>query len=272
MIDSQHHSWVVHLQGARSIYRTLYHGKRAVHSQVDILIQRFLVSMFSYIDAAGQCATSDGTVVSGSYWALDGGLEFQSGPPSLYFGPFTLANGGHLVELRLSWCAMMEIQVSISVFGKAKQRWMPFEQQDQTYSDLFNRTVAWRANVPDPLRRLAELDGESFQQYRYPDVIEQVSCIEAYEKATIVYLHRILAAGRPDRQPDSDMIDALVCRILLLISTLVTGVRQLASVWPLFIAGWGARQEDQQQLVREKLTGLQHSGFKVRSDEKYRYI
>lgn len=269
MMDSQHHNWLVHLKGAKGIYRTLCYPNQAHHNyaraarrQADSPTQSFLVSMLSYLDVAGACAASDGTVVVGGYWAFDGSSEFQA-PGAAGSCPATAASPSPLAELRQCWCAMMEIQASVGAFGEAKQRWMPFGQQDQAYKGLV-RTVAWRANAPEPLRRLAELDGNSFQQYEYQDMIEHVGCVEAHEKATILYLHKILGAGRPDRQPDAVVVDALVGRILLLIEKLATGVRQLAVVWPLYVAGREARQEYQQQFVREKLMELQLYGFKVR--------
>lgn len=268
MMDSQHHNWLVHLKGAKGIYRTLCYPNQAHHNyaraarrQADSPTQSFLVSMLSYLDVAGACAASDGTVVVGGYWAFDGSSEFQA-PGAAGSCPATAASPSPLAELRQCWCAMMEIQASVGAFGEAKQRWMPFGQQDQAYKGLVDRTVAWRANAPEPLRRLAELDGNSFQQYEYQDMIEHVGCVEAHEKATILYLHKILGAGRPDRQPDAVVVDALVGRILLLIEKLATGVRQLAVVWPLYVAGREARQEYQQQFVREKLMELQLYGFK----------
>ncbi|BDD58807.1 hypothetical protein MAP00_004058 [Monascus purpureus] len=268
MMDSQYHHWLVHLKGAKGIYRTLYYPNQAHHDyaraarrQPDSPTQNFLVSMLFYLDAAGACAASDGTVVVGSYWAFDGGSEFQApGASSSCRG--AAASHSSLAELRQCWCAMMEIQASVSAFGEAKQRWMPFEQQDQAYKCLLDRMAAWRANASEPLRRLAGLDGNSLQQYEYQDMIEHAGCVEAYEKATILYLHKILGAGRPDRQPDAVVVDALVGRILLLIEKLATGVRQLAVVWPLYVAGREARQEYQQQFVREKLMELQLYGFK----------
>lgn len=128
---------------------------------------------------------------------------------------------------------------------------MPFEQQDLTYRNLLNKLAAWRTNAPGSLQLLGELDDdESLRQYKYFDIIEYVGCVEAYEKATIVYLHKVAAAGRPDRPADQNLLDTLVYRILFLIEKLARGIGQLAILCPLFIAGREAHEEGQQKFVR----------------------
>lgn len=115
MMDSQHHNWAVHLKGAREIYRILFYpnandSTKEAQRQADANhpLRPFLVSLLSYLDVAGACATSDGTVVEGSYWADNGGgWEFNLGTPSLS-SDTTTADSRLLAELRQSLCAMME--------------------------------------------------------------------------------------------------------------------------------------------------------------------
>ncbi|BCR93786.1 Zn(II)2Cys6 transcription factor [Aspergillus luchuensis] len=268
MMDSQHHNWAIHLKGAREIYRILFtpnddpdkEAKRL--AEINHPLRPFLVSLLSYLDVAGACATSEGTVVEGSYWTTHGGgWEYNLGTPSL--STEQPAYSHHLVELRQCWSAMMEIQAAISAFGKAKQDGlMPFEQQDLVYHELLQRLVQWRLNAPQALQMLGELDDESLRQYPYPDVLEYAGCIEAYEKATNIFLHRVGAAGRPDIQPQRALLDMLATRILALIGKLAKDVGQLAVLWPLFTAGRESRNESEQKFVRQTMTDLQRFGFK----------
>ncbi|RDW92999.1 Zn(II)2Cys6 transcription factor [Aspergillus mulundensis] len=267
MMDSQHHNWAIHLKGAREIYRWMFYpnpdptleAQRV--AEMNHPLRRFLVSLLSYLDVAGACATSDGTVVEGSYWrTLGGGWEYNLGIPSLS-EPAT--DNGLLLELRQCWSIMMEIQASISSFGKAKQSgWMTPEQQDLMYQELLQRLVQWRLNAPECLQKLGDLDDVSLAQYPHPDVLEYVGCIEAYEKATNIYLHKVAAAARPDLEPQRDLLAAFCTRILALISKLAKGVGRLAATWPLFIAGRESRDECEQKFVRETMIDMQRYGFK----------
>ncbi|OOG00032.1 hypothetical protein ASPCADRAFT_203920 [Aspergillus carbonarius ITEM 5010] len=268
MMDSQHHNWAIHLKGAREIYRILFspnsdpakEAKRLV--EINHPLRPFLVSLLSYLDVAGACATSEGTVVEGSYWRTHGGgWEYNLGTPSL--STEQPAYSHFLVELRQCWSVMMEIQASISAFGKAKHEGlMSLEQQDLVYHELLQRLVQWRLNAPQTLQRLGDLDDESLRQYPYPDVLEYAGCIEAYEKATNIFLHRVGAAARPDIQPQRVLLDMLSSRILALIGKLAKDVGQLAVLWPLFTAGRETRNESEQKYVRQTMTDLQRFGFK----------
>ncbi|PWY92128.1 C6 transcription factor [Aspergillus heteromorphus CBS 117.55] len=268
MMDSQHHNWAIHLKGAREIYRMLFspnsdpdkEAKRL--KEINHPLRPFLVSLLSYLDVAGACATSEGTVVEGSYWRTHGGgWEYNLGTPSL--SAETPTYNQFLVELRQCWSVMMEIQASISAFGKAKHdRLMSPEQQDLVYHELLQRLVQWRLTAPQSLQVLGDLDDESLRQYPYPDVVEYAGCIEAYEKATNIFLHRVGAADRPDWQPQRPLLDMLASRILALIGKLAKDVGQLAVLWPLFTAGRETRDEQEQKYVRQTMTDLQRFGFK----------
>ncbi|KAE8397727.1 fungal-specific transcription factor domain-containing protein [Aspergillus pseudonomiae] len=273
MMDSQNHNWKIHLRGAREIYRLLFlpNSDRAKEAQrqaeMNHPLRCFLVSLLSYLDVAGACATSEGTVVEGSYWRTHGGgWEYNLGIPSLSAN--TSAENPLLVELRLCWSQMMEIQAAISSFGKAKSEGqMPSEQQDLLYQVLMGRLVQWRLNAPKCIQEIGELDDESLKQYPYPQVLEYAGCIESYEKATVVYLHKVAAADRPDRVPQRTLLEMLASRILNLIGKLAKDVGQLAVLWPLFTAGRETRNVWEQKFVRETMINLQRFGFKVRHND-----
>ncbi|KAE8328866.1 fungal-specific transcription factor domain-containing protein [Aspergillus sergii] len=268
MMDSQNHNWNIHLKGAREIYRLLFlpnsdPAKEAQRqAEMNHPLRHFLVSLLSYLDVAGACATSEGTVVEGSYWRTHGGgWEYNLGIPSL--SSDTSAENPLLVELRQCWSVMMEIQAAISSFGKAKSEGqIPPEQQDLLYQDLMGRLVQWRLNAPKCIQEVGELDDESLKQYPYPEVLEYAGCIESYEKATVLYLHKVAAADRPDRVPQRALLDMLASRILNLIGKLAKDVGQLAVLWPLFTAGRETRNEREQKFVRETMINLQRFGFK----------
>ncbi|KAJ5992195.1 hypothetical protein N7451_007919 [Penicillium sp. IBT 35674x] len=270
MMDSQNHNWAVHLKGAREIYNLLFYphtGGTSTRENQRVAecnhpLRSFLVSLLSYLDVAGACATPGGTVVEGNYWkTLGGGWEYNLGTPSL--SSSTTPDNPTLVELRHAWSGMMEVQTAISTFARDKQ-WMPPDQQDMVYKDIFNRLVVWRASTPISLQLLGdmELDDESLRQFPFPDMLEYVGCVEAYEKATFVHLHQIAGTGRPHWITDRTYLDMLITRILTLIRKLSKGVGQLAILWPLFIAGQETRNEDEQKYVRQTMEELKRFGFK----------
>ncbi|KAJ5958414.1 uncharacterized protein N7479_005564 [Penicillium vulpinum] len=267
MMDSQHHNWAVHLKGAREIYNLLFYpqpGDPAREMQrlaeTNHPVRPFLVSLLSSLDVAGACATPGGTVVEGSYWkTMGGGWEYNLGTPSLLS---TIPDNPHLVELRQAWCSLMEVRASISTFASDKKTWMTVDQSDAMYKEIFNRLVVWRAMAPPCLQLLADLDDESLARYPYPDIIEYASCVEAYEKATFLHLLHVAGAGRVDWVTDWTYTSMLVSRILLLVYKLSKDVAQLASQWPLFIAGQETRNEAEQKYIRQTMQDLNRFGFR----------
>jgi hypothetical protein len=268
MMDSQQQNWAVHLKGASEIYNMLFYphtgdSEREVQRVTEIShpLRSFLVSLLSYLDVAGACATPGGTVVEGSYWkTMGGGWEYNLGTPSLCS---TTPDNPRLVELREAWSSLMEVQATISTFALDKKTWMTIDQSDMMYKDIFNQLVVWRAMAPPSLQLLSDLDDESIAQFPYPDVLEYAGCIEAYEKATFVHLLQIAGAGRVGWITDWTYMDMLVSRILLLICKLSKGVGRLAVLWPLFIAGQETRNEDEQKYIRQTMEELKRFGFKV---------
>ncbi|KAJ5926724.1 hypothetical protein N7516_008497 [Penicillium verrucosum] len=267
MMDSQHHNWAVHLKGAREIYNLLFYPQpgdsaREVErvAETNHPLRSFLVSLLSYLDVAGACATPGGTVVEGNYWKTMGGeWEYNLGTPSLLL---TIPDNPRLSELREAWSSLMEVQASISTFASDKKTWMTIDQSDEMYKDIFNQLVVWRAMTPPCLQLLADLDDESLAQYPYPDVLEYAGCIEAYEKATFVHLLQVAGAGRVGWINDWTYMDMLVSRILLLAYKLPKDVGQLAFLWPLFIAGQETRNESEQKYVRRTMEELKRFGFR----------
>ena len=268
MMDSQNHNWAIHLKGAREIYRILFLPNSDPAKEAERLaetnhpLRNFLVSLLSYLDVAGACATSDGTVVEGSYWRTHGGgWEYNLGTPSLSSDS---SDSPLLVELRQGWSVMMEIQASVSTFGKTKQQGLASHaQQDMIFNEILGRLVEWRKAAPDPFQKLGSLDDESLRLFPYPEILEYTGCIEAYEKATNIFLYKVAAAERPDYQPPRALMDVLASRILALIRTLAKDVGQLAVLWPLFTAGRETRDEGEQKYVRQTMIELQRFGFKV---------
>lgn len=268
-MDSQHNNWAVHLKGAREIYRILFSPddtdpvrESQRQAETNHPLRNFLVSLLSYLDVAGSCATSDGTVIEGSYWLTQaGGWEYNLGTPSL--SSDSKANDPQVTELRQAWSNMMEIQAAISSFGKSKQ-WMPLEQQDTVHDQLLYRLTMWRNNAPECIKMLGRLDDESLRNYQYQGIVEYAGCVEAYEKATLIFLHKVAAAGRPDWQAQGPRLQIMASRILALIGKLATNVGQLAVLWPLFVAGRETRDESEQNWVRQTMIEIQRFGFRVR--------
>lgn len=272
MMDSQHDNWAVHLKGAREIYKVLFFQTTTDPMQetqrlaeMNHPLRHFLISLLSYLDVAGACATSDGTVVEGSYWrTYAGGWEYNLGIPSLSSN--RPPSEQTLVQIRNCWSVMMEIQAAISAFGRAKhENRLTFAQQDLTYGDLLNRLFEWRATAPECMQELGDLDEDSLKAYGYPEILEYAGCIEAYEKATVIFLHKVASASRPDRQTEGPLLQMLATRILQLIGKCANGVGQLAALWPLFTAGRETRDVSEQMWVRHTMTELQRYGFKVPS-------
>lgn len=270
MMDSQQDNWAVHLKGAREIYKLLFlqsnpDPKQEAHriAEMNHPLRQFLISLLSYLDVAGACATSDGTVVEGSYWrTFAGGWEYNLGIPSLTAD--RPPSEHTLNELRTCWSIMMEVQAAISSFGRQKhENRLSAAEQDVIYGEILDRLLAWRANAPECMQVLGALDDATLQQYPYPEVLEYAGCIEAYEKATIIYLHKVAGASRPDRQTEGPLLRTLSSRILQLIGKCANGVGQLATLWPLFTAGRETRDLREQMYVRQTMTELQLFGFKV---------
>ncbi|KAJ5903906.1 hypothetical protein N7504_006289 [Penicillium tannophilum] len=270
MMDSQTDNWAVHLKGACEIYYLISYphcGRTSAHeaqrdTECDHPLRSFLVSLLSYLDIAGACASPGGTVVEGNYWeTLGSGWEYNLKTPSL--SSPSLPDNLFLEKLRRAWSGIMEILVAISIFARDKQ-WMPPKQQDVVFNEILNRLVLWRASTPTSLQLLGEmeLDSESLRHFPSLDMLEYVACVEIYENATFVHLHRVAGAGRPFWITNRAYLDILITHILSLIRKIPKGIGQLAILWPLFIAGQETRNEAEQQYVRQAMEELKRFGFR----------
>ena len=264
MMEPQHknRNWYVHLKGAKDICAILDFGssrETQVQTHEDRSIRRFLGLSLRFVRAACDCAADDGsTIVMGSYWAFDGGCwEYESDDT------LTSVDNNVLTELRRSWCAMLDVQMSVSEFRQAKQAGISVGEREQTYQSLVNRLIVWRANAPECLQLLSQVNGENIQPYKYLEIIEQVASVEVFEMATHLYLHKVTTSHRPDRHVDKALIERLVCRILFLAERFSSDARQLAWNWPIFVAGRETQDRHQQIFVRRRMQNLQQFGCKV---------
>ncbi|KAF7717447.1 Fungal Zn(2)-Cys(6) binuclear cluster domain-containing protein [Penicillium ucsense] len=269
MMDSQHQNWEIHLKGAREMCNLLFcprSDKLSSEGQciddVHHPLRSFLLSLLSSLDVAGACARPGDTVATRSYWkTLEGGWEYNFGIPSL--STTTPPDDPRLLELRKAWSRMMEVRAIISTFARDKARLSP-DQQDIVYRRIFHQLAAWRQTTPIPLQALGEMElhHERLDAFPDPDMLEYYGCVEAYEKATLVHLHQIAGAGRPNWITDRAYLDSLITRIVTLIRRLTTDVGQLAFLWPLFIAGRETRKAEEQQYVQRTLHELKRFGFR----------
>ncbi|EPS34904.1 hypothetical protein PDE_09868 [Penicillium oxalicum 114-2] len=269
MMDSQHQNWEIHLKGAREMYKILFYprpdnpaGEAQRIAEMNHPLRSFLVSLLSYLDMAGACARPGDAVATKSYWkTLEGGWEYNLGIPSL--STSSLPDDPRLLELRKAWSRMMEVKATISTFARDKARLNP-DQQDLIYRGIFHQLAAWRETTPSGLQSLGDLEltEENLQAFPMPDMLEYYGCVEAYEKATLVHLHQVAGAGRPNWITDRAYLDSLITRIVALIRKLTKDVGQLAVLWPLFIAGRETRKSDEQQFVQRTMHDLKRFGFR----------
>lgn len=72
MMESRDASWKVHLIGARHIFDSMFCSGMAEHERFVVgevvteaahPIRRFLISLMSYLDVAGACATGNGSLL-----------------------------------------------------------------------------------------------------------------------------------------------------------------------------------------------------------------
>lgn len=266
MMESRDTSWKVHLVGSHHIYdRIVNPGFSEVDENVtDSMtvevahpIRRFLISLMAYLDVAGACATGEGTLIAGDYWEKCGGWEYNLGAPS--YSPDIIASDRIMAQIRLSWSRIMSIQADISTFAKLKRGGMDQRQLDMIRDDLLDRVRSWRTSAPDIYCRLAQIDQvpEDAEDY---DVLTAAACVEAYEKASVVYLYRVSSGRLSNTLP---VVTAAVNRVLVLVENFSRGVEQLGMLWALYTVGVETSQPEQQAFVKEKLTEMKKFGFKV---------
>lgn len=270
MMDSQSDGWRVHLFGASRIYKTLLYPKTKIGSahldynenyENKSPIKHFLVSLLAYLDVAGACSTGRRTLVSGDYWETHGGgWEYNLGVPSI--SNSSLDINGTLTHIRQSWSRLISILVDISAFAEKKANGMSKSIRQNVFRDLESRLLAWRLNLPVCFK-----ESNDFQDCS-PDegqcyLIEATAFVEAYEKATIIYLHKIALAGQSRNKSEVLRIEAAVQRVLVLADAFCTGIAQLGMPWALFIAGTEIVSEACRDFVREKFIDMGRFGMKV---------
>ena len=270
MMDSQPNGWKVHLLGASNIYKLLFcpdssAGDFSAYDDEDDIetmhpIRRFLVSLLAYLDVAGSCATGSTTLISGDYWeSHGGGWEYNLGVPS--FSQY-LNDNGTLGQIRQSWSRLMSIQADISSFAGMKRQGMPKRRHELTRHDLESRLVRWRLNSPSCfISFTARAVDEDCDEEWY--LQEAMGFVEAYEQATIIYLHKVCSTGQSRPDTASQQIHIAVQRILVLAAKYCTGVVQLGMPWALFMAGTVVNSPSEQQFVRAKFVDMARFGLMV---------
>lgn len=273
-MDSQSDGWRVHLLGASNIYKALFNPEPATDpdnfsdNSHDLEnthpVRRFLVSLLAYLDVAGACATGSGTFIKGDYWETHGGgWEYNLGVPSF---SHNLNDNGTLGQIRQSWSRLMSIQADISAFAKRKREGMSKGRQEMSRNDLESRLIRWRLNAPNCFARFTSRqnnDDEELEWY----LMEAMGFVEAYEKATIIYLHKVCTSGQPRSQSLANDIQDAVLRILTLADKFCTGIVQLGMPWALFVAGAEATSLDEQAFVRQKFVDMARFGMMVRTSD-----
>lgn len=267
MMESRDASWKVHLDGSRHIYGRIV-SPRFSNADEDAIdnaavevahpMRRFLISLMAYLDVAGACATGEGTLIAGDYWEKSGGgWEYNLGAPS--YSPARVASDRTMAQIRLSWSRIMSIQADISAFAKLKRGGMDKRQLDMIRDDLMGRITSWRSSAPDIFDRLANIDKIAKGAEDY-DIFTAAAVVEAYEKASVVYLYRVASGRLSNTLPQ---VTGAVNRVLVLVKNFSRGAEQLGMLWALYTVGAETPQPAQQAFVKERLTEMKRFGFKV---------
>ena len=269
-MNSRTEGWKVHLLGASNIYRLLFcpdplDGNFSTYDDADELetthpIRRFLVSLLAYLDVAGSCATGSTTLISGDYWeSHGGGWEYSLGVSSF---SQNLNDNGTLGQIRQSWSRLMSIQADISSFAEMKRQGMSKGRHEVTRHDLESRLSRWQLNSPSGFNSFSarEVDADCGEEWYLQ---EAMGFVEAYEQATIIYLHKVCSTGQARPDTDSQQIQIAVHRIVVLAAKYCTGVVQLGMPWALFMAGIEVTSSSEQHFVRQKFVDMARFGMMV---------
>jgi hypothetical protein len=156
----------------------------------------------------------------------------------------------------------MSILVDISALAERKANGMSKPIHQNLFRDLESRLLAWRLNLPVCFEESNDFQGTSPDEEQCY-LVEATAFVEAYEQATIIYLHKIALAGRSRDESETLCIEAAVQRVLVLADRFCTGIAQLGMPWALFIAGTEIVSEACQDFVREKFIDMRRFGMKV---------
>lgn len=226
-------------------------------------IRRFLVSLLSYLDVAASCATGEAPFIAGDYWeSLGGGWQYNLGVPD--FAASHCTSNRELAQVRSAWSRLMSMQAEISSFAKLQRSGLGKQQKDAIHDDIVYRLTNWHDSAPNVFLQLEGLDGiPDGATDSEVDILTVTACVESYALACTVYLDRG-ATKRFQVVDCDDEIKSAVDRVLTLTLNFSRGINELAVVWPLLTAGIATVDQHQQELCRQKLSGMQRFGFKVR--------
>jgi hypothetical protein len=169
---------------------------------------------------------------------------------------------GTLIHIRQSWSRLMSILVDISAFAERKANGMSKSIQQNLFRDLESRLLAWRLNLPVCFEEPNDFQDTSPNEEQCY-LVEATAFMEAYEQATIIYLHKTALARRSRDESETLCIEAAVQRVLVLADKFCTGIAQLGMPWALFIAGTEIVSEARRDFVREKFIDMRRFGMKV---------
>lgn len=266
-------SWKVHLRGASQIVQAMYSpgltlaNRDAKNSLTlgneKLPIRRFLVSLLSYLDVAASCATGEAPFIAGDYWeTLGGGWQYNLGVPD--FAASHCTSNRELAQVRSAWSRLMSIQAEISSFAKLQRSGLDKQQKDAIHDDIVYRLKNWHDSAPNVFLQLEGLDGiPDGATDSEVDILTVTACVESYALACTVYLDRVATKSIQVIDCGGE-IKSAVDRVLTLTLNFSRGINELAVVWPLLTAGIATVDQCQQDLCRQKLSGMQRFGFKVR--------
>jgi hypothetical protein len=156
----------------------------------------------------------------------------------------------------------MSILVDISAFAERKANGISKSIQQNVFRDLESRLLVWCLNLSACFKESSYFQGASLDEEQC-FLVKATAFVEAYEQATIIYLHKIALVGRPRNENEVLLIEAAVQRVLVLADKFCTGIAQLGMPWALFIAGTEIVSEARRDFVREKFIDMGRFGMKV---------
>ncbi|KAL2383063.1 hypothetical protein RJZ90_002860 [Blastomyces dermatitidis] len=274
MMDSETANWKVHLRGIRDLFEAMMQPIQPVPTCAisvslfnkgpeppELSLKRFLISLTAYLDVAGAVASNEGTVIEGPYWeSHGGGWQYNLGVSGSL--PEDSRNAAVLSALRRHWSLLMCIQTDISSFANAKRKGMSIDSQKATRENLETRLTLWRSMVPECFSMIDSSLESATKTHGNAELLEGTACVEAYEKATIIYLHMVSVAGERVPQASPPHITAASKRVITLFREFGRGVGQLGMLWALYIAALESNDPAEQEILRAIFTGMTRFGFK----------
>ncbi|KLJ13438.1 hypothetical protein EMPG_11628 [Blastomyces silverae] len=277
MMDSETANWKVHLRGIRDLFEAMMQPMQPIQpiptpatstplsnkgpEPPELSLKRFLISLTAYLDVAGAVASNEGTVIEGPYWeSYGGGWQYNLGVSGSL--PEDSRNAAVLSALRRHWSFLMCIQTDISSFANAKRKGMSIEHQKATRENLETRLVLWRSMVPECFSMIDSSLESATKTHGNSELLEGTACVEAYEKATIIYLHMVSVAGERVPRTSPPHIIAASKRVITLFREFGRGVGQLGMLWALYIAALESNDPAEQEILRGIFTGMTRFGFK----------